>query len=399
MDCTEIRPLISYYYDGEATPEERARVERHLVGCEDCRRVLAEYRVIGGDLRDMTVPAPPVGLRRDVWRAIEAQQAGVGARVFGAPQAGAGRRSQGKVVQFPGKSRAGLAGAFTNFESGWSRALTAALVVGALFIVLAVLIVLQRGTPVEMATLRKDPPIPYSDYGQVVRIDVRKDVKETELKSATSVWLLDGTQRQAVTEISKDYRSNSGAPGGTLLIKPATQWARGGTYEVEIDASNVSLLFQSNSKLGSEMIKIAFGTVANTPTPTSSPTHTRVPTATPVPPTKEPTTVAEETAVATGVPGIEPSSTPVVVASATPQPPRPTNTIVPRPSPTNKPVPPTDTPVPSATPTHPIEPTATAVESATPTPHSGTPTATATATPVKGTPTPNPPCNTKPVKG
>ena len=89
MDCTEIRPLISYYYDGEATPEERAKVERHLAGCEDCRRVLAEYRAISGDLRDMAVPAPPVGLRRDVWRAIEAQQASVGARVFGASAAGA----------------------------------------------------------------------------------------------------------------------------------------------------------------------------------------------------------------------------------------------------------------------------------------------------------------------
>src|SRR5437762_11145188 len=119
--------------------------------------------MIGDDLRDMAVPAPPVGLRRDVWRAIEAQQASVGARVFGAPHAGAGRRSQGKVVQFPRKNRTGLAGVFTSLESGWSRSLTAALVVGALFIVLAVLIVLQRGTPVVLATLVDKPP--YSDYG------------------------------------------------------------------------------------------------------------------------------------------------------------------------------------------------------------------------------------------
>src|SRR4051812_11381263 len=103
MDCNEIRPLISYYYDGEATPDERAKVERHLAGCEDCRQVLAEYRAISGDLRDMAVPAPPVGLRRDVWRAIEAQQASAGARVFGASAAGAStrKRSRGNVVQFP----------------------------------------------------------------------------------------------------------------------------------------------------------------------------------------------------------------------------------------------------------------------------------------------------------
>ncbi len=74
MNCTEARPLISAYHDGEASAEERARVERHLPHCEDCRRALAEYRVMSSDIRGMAMPVPPVGLRRDVWRAIDAQQ-------------------------------------------------------------------------------------------------------------------------------------------------------------------------------------------------------------------------------------------------------------------------------------------------------------------------------------
>src|SRR2546423_1119220 len=76
MDCNDIRPLLSAYYDGEATPDELSRVEGHMAGCEDCRHALAEYRAIGGGMRALPVPVPPSGLRRDVWRAIEAQGAG-----------------------------------------------------------------------------------------------------------------------------------------------------------------------------------------------------------------------------------------------------------------------------------------------------------------------------------
>src|SRR6478672_4885580 len=98
MNCEEIRPLLSAYYDGEATPDERSRVERHLTGCEDCRHVLAEYRAIGGGMRALPVPVPPAGLRRDVWRTIEAQGAGRAA-------SGASTRG-GKVIPIRQKGHA-----------------------------------------------------------------------------------------------------------------------------------------------------------------------------------------------------------------------------------------------------------------------------------------------------
>src|SRR5438309_761039 len=72
--CKDIRPLISENYDGEATPEEYSRVESHLAECDDCRHVLAEYRAIGSGMRALSVPVPPVGLRREVWRTIGAQR-------------------------------------------------------------------------------------------------------------------------------------------------------------------------------------------------------------------------------------------------------------------------------------------------------------------------------------
>src|SRR5687768_3392976 len=76
MNCSDIRPLLSDYHDGEITPEQQRQVERHLAGCADCARVLAEYRAISSDFRAMAVPAVPSGLRRDVWRRIEALDSG-----------------------------------------------------------------------------------------------------------------------------------------------------------------------------------------------------------------------------------------------------------------------------------------------------------------------------------
>lgn len=415
MDCTEIRPLISYYYDGEATPEEQAKVERHLAGCEDCRQVLAEYRAISGDIRDMAVPAPPVGLRRDVWRAIEAQQAGAGARVFGVPQARTNKRDQGNVVQFPQDRKKGaFAGVFTSFESGWSRSLTAALVVGALFIVLGVLVLVQGRTPAPLAQMVETASL--ANYGQPVHVQFSKAVLGDDVKANTHVLLTSGGVRQEVTNIQKSYTRST--PGGTLQITPDNTWKPGATYEIDIYAANIRLDVVGNDKLGNDTIVLSFSTVAHTPTTTPTPTNTPLPTDTPVPPTKEPTTIAENTAVPTAVvPDVVPSDTPVVVASSpTPEPPMPTDTSVPKPNPTNTHVPPTATPVPpSATPippsATPIPPTSTPVEpSATPTSHANTPTPVVTATatpvkgtptpvPVKGTPTPTPPCNVMPVNG
>lgn len=131
MNCTEIRPLISAYYDGEATPEERALVQQHLPRCEDCRKALAEYRAIGSDLRGLPVPIPPAGLRRDVWRAIEAQQKARPAFSGATPTT-----AKGTVINFPkGQRKLTPATILTSMGSGWAKALPAALLVGGLLLV------------------------------------------------------------------------------------------------------------------------------------------------------------------------------------------------------------------------------------------------------------------------
>ncbi|MEO8288551.1 MAG: zf-HC2 domain-containing protein [Chloroflexota bacterium] len=407
MDCTEIRPLISYYHDGEATPEERASVERHLASCEDCRRILAEYRTISGDMGDLAIPAPPVGLRRDVWRAIEAQQAGAGARVLPSSSTAATRKN--KLVQFPQtKKKPGFAGMLTNTGSAWGRAIPAAMVVGAMFIVLTVILLMQRGTTVAAAHLLDKGP--FSDYTKTVQVEFVRDVNSLDATRYTTVSKVDGGSTEVVTNVEKSYQRKTGAPGGVLEIKPVGTWDAGATYEVKVEADKINLNV-GNDKMGKEAITDNFSTVAYTSTPTGTPTETPVQPS----PTFQPTTVADNTAVPTAiVPAIEPTSTSVVVqASATPEPPRPTDTIAPRPSPTNTQTAPTvtaslptNTPTsipPTATPE--VQPTATSAPSATATTQPGTPTATATstrtatATPQLGTPTPRPPCTTMPVNG
>src|SRR5690349_10782526 len=74
MSSPHVRPLLSAYLDGETTPAERAQVERHLAACVECARVLAEYRQIGGNIREMSRPQPPLTLHRDVWTTIEARE-------------------------------------------------------------------------------------------------------------------------------------------------------------------------------------------------------------------------------------------------------------------------------------------------------------------------------------
>ena len=74
MSSQHVRPLLSDYIDGEATPAERRQVEEHLVRCADCAAVLAEYRAIGSSVRAMPRPVPPPTLHRDVWTAIEANR-------------------------------------------------------------------------------------------------------------------------------------------------------------------------------------------------------------------------------------------------------------------------------------------------------------------------------------
>src|SRR5687768_8746841 len=166
MDCSNIRPLISAYYDGDVTPEEHAQVERHLAGCEDCSRTLAEYRAIGGDMRALAMPVPPVGLRRDVWRAIESQERRAG--LFGSPNPRASAPPVPRNEPARGSGKGSILDIFTRGRGALAGALPAALLLGALLVVTAFLFINNMNKPLATTMLEEQGEI--TDYDKPIHI-------------------------------------------------------------------------------------------------------------------------------------------------------------------------------------------------------------------------------------
>ena len=60
VSCKTIIANLSNYLDGEATPEMRQKIEKHLRGCHRCTAVYDSTRkmlVITGDERAFEIPA------------------------------------------------------------------------------------------------------------------------------------------------------------------------------------------------------------------------------------------------------------------------------------------------------------------------------------------------------
>ncbi|HEX6851325.1 MAG TPA: anti-sigma factor [Candidatus Polarisedimenticolaceae bacterium] len=72
MSATDHLPveLLSAHLDGEATAEERARVEAHLAGCESCRATLEDLRRIVDASAQLGAPELPEGLRERIASSI-----------------------------------------------------------------------------------------------------------------------------------------------------------------------------------------------------------------------------------------------------------------------------------------------------------------------------------------
>jgi anti-sigma factor RsiW len=62
VDCSEIRPNLLAYLDGEVTDAERAQIEAHLATCQACADELARLQALQADLRD-AIPAGLAHLR------------------------------------------------------------------------------------------------------------------------------------------------------------------------------------------------------------------------------------------------------------------------------------------------------------------------------------------------
>ena len=95
--CTELRPLLSAFCDGEAKPEEAAELREHLRACARCRATLRTYRAAPAAA---AVLVPSMPLPRSLW---ERAQDAVG-NLFGrhggeaASQAAAGSGAGGVAV-------------------------------------------------------------------------------------------------------------------------------------------------------------------------------------------------------------------------------------------------------------------------------------------------------------
>ncbi|HEY2597043.1 MAG TPA: zf-HC2 domain-containing protein [Candidatus Dormibacteraeota bacterium] len=59
MTCRQVVELMTDYLDGALSPEDRARFEEHLAGCDGCTAYLAEMRTtrrVVGRLADESIP-------------------------------------------------------------------------------------------------------------------------------------------------------------------------------------------------------------------------------------------------------------------------------------------------------------------------------------------------------
>ncbi len=75
MDCSQLKELLSAYYDDELLSDKRTAVAEHLAGCHDCAGELQEFGLLSAMTEGLAQPEPPAHL----WEQI-AQQMDVEAR-------------------------------------------------------------------------------------------------------------------------------------------------------------------------------------------------------------------------------------------------------------------------------------------------------------------------------
>lgn len=71
MSCDEIRELLEPYVLGVVEDDERARVEAHLAGCDECRGLVDDYESALAGLPDALALASPLPLPASLKRRLE----------------------------------------------------------------------------------------------------------------------------------------------------------------------------------------------------------------------------------------------------------------------------------------------------------------------------------------
>src|ERR1700733_12354932 len=65
-DCEKIAPLLGAFQDGELEPQEMRDVARHLASCKSCEVELADYNMLGQQLREVITIPPLTGFAAGV---------------------------------------------------------------------------------------------------------------------------------------------------------------------------------------------------------------------------------------------------------------------------------------------------------------------------------------------
>ena len=70
MNCEQVIPLLSAFYDGELPHDQAEEVVEHLSHCTSCPAQLESHEALSGLVRKSPAPKPPAGLVRSVQRAV-----------------------------------------------------------------------------------------------------------------------------------------------------------------------------------------------------------------------------------------------------------------------------------------------------------------------------------------
>jgi anti-sigma factor RsiW len=58
MTCREVQERLSAWLDGELAPPEGELIAAHLLGCDGCRREVAQFRALDAALAELVAPVP-----------------------------------------------------------------------------------------------------------------------------------------------------------------------------------------------------------------------------------------------------------------------------------------------------------------------------------------------------
>src|SRR3984885_4106575 len=80
-DCEKIAPLLGAFQDGELEPQEMRDVARHLASCKSCEVELADYNMLGQQLREVITIPPLTGFAAGVDARLKALRPSLSARI------------------------------------------------------------------------------------------------------------------------------------------------------------------------------------------------------------------------------------------------------------------------------------------------------------------------------